>query len=231
LHLNFDGDAKDSSGKENQAFIYGTTWADGYANIDIKVGLAGTLLKKVALVNSTDGTFTIPAITVPSIVGQYNFYLQVRTGNQIYNQTTIIIVDRLKIIEGGVTESSTIMGEAQTIWFKAVYEFNDFEFNDTFGTLFTNGYAMKWSEDNRRWELEYSSIVLGTVTFRVTGFTERKYGLTDMNDSVGPQSMVVYARVNPVSWINVLLLGMVAIFSLLGIFGFKIEKVFSDAKS
>jgi len=233
LYLSFDGDVKDRSGKEHQCVIQGTNyaWTDGYANVNIIVELNGTIKKVTSLVNSTSGWFSVP-LTSEDAVGRYCYRVYPMTsGSKGASQTLCIIVDRLKIVEGGITATSAVIGEAQTVWFKATYEFDGSEFTGEHGVLFLNGTAMKWSDTKGRWESTFNPVVPGDVTLKVTGVIDRRYGLTNMYNEVGFISISVGARVNPISWVNVLLLGIVAIFSLLGIFGFKIEKVIARQES
>ncbi len=203
LYLNFDGDTLDRSGQWNHGTNYGATWTNGYANINVKIELQGLLKGTVAVVNSTSGTFTIP-VMAESNPGQYYYtvYATTPAGNTRQNQTLSIIVDRVKIIEGGTTQSSVCIGETQIIWFKAIYEFDNSEFNESCGRLYLNGSAMKWSATNKRWEYEYTPDTLGPKTFQITSVLDTKHGLTCINDVAGVQTITVHTRwYEPIVWL------------------------------
>lgn len=358
LHLNFDGNTQDSSGQGNHGTFYRATWTNGYANININIELGGTLKKTVALVNSTNGAFTISSVIGENNVGIYNYniYAIDTTGqNTVQNQTIPVIVDKLKItlsvmddridvgstlghawtgvyeydgtvfegsiilndtltkddvgkygyevaniidpvynlttfttnsfyiifdrvnitisisddhinigdsaslawigvyqydgttfagsityndtlikntvgkygytiqnisdpisrlntftsnsvysiwdsikiVEGGVTQSSAYLGETETFWFKAVFEFDNVKFDETKGTLYLNESAMKWSTNNDRWEYTYTTDLPGAKTFKVTGVFDTQYGLTAINDVVGAQTITWKLKPKP----------------------------------
>ena len=93
-----------------------------------------------------------------------------------------MIFDRVKILDGGVTKALPRVGETSTVWFKAVYEFDDEPFDGTKGTLHLNGSAMTWSATNERWEYACSLEAPGQKTFEVSGVFDSQYGLTAIND-------------------------------------------------
>ena len=101
LHLNFDGDCRDSSGQENHGTNNGASWMDGLANVNVKVELGGTLKQMVAIINSTDGSFVIPNVVAESADGQYTYNLYTTTahGNSVQNKTINVLVERPKWYE------------------------------------------------------------------------------------------------------------------------------------
>jgi len=101
------------------------------------------------------------------------------------------IWDRVKIVEGGVSRETVKLGEPVTIWFNAEYEYDSELFNGSKGVLYVNGEPMEWSLTNSRWEKEYSWEEPGTITVKVTGIRDDKYGLTVYNDAVGPLSITI----------------------------------------
>jgi len=102
--------------------------------------------------------------------------------------------DRIIIFERGVTPSSVDVGEWVTIWFKAAYEYDNENF---YGLLFVNGSATSYSDTNERWEYSYKATTLGTITFEVTGASDKRYGLKTVNDVAGAQAVTVKA---PFPW-------------------------------
>ena len=95
-----------------------------------------------------------------------------------------VILDRVVIVEGGVSRSSTSVGEAETVWFKAVYEYDSEVFDGSKGVLYVNGEPMEWSFERGRWEREYASDAPQRVSFRITGVEDEKYGLTTIKNAV-----------------------------------------------
>jgi hypothetical protein len=96
--------------------------------------------------------------------------------------------DRIKIIDGGVSSAKTNVTKTVTVWLKVVYEHDNEPFN--FGVLYVNGSTMAWSPTNARWEANFSYGMSGGRTFRVSGVSDSRYGLTVLNDTVGALSAV-----------------------------------------
>jgi len=122
--------------------------------------------------------YRVTSITDPA------YGLTLFTTNELY-----CIWDTIKIVEGGVTRSSAYLGEAVTIWFKALYEFDNVKFDETKGTLYLNGSPMKWSTSKDRWEYNYTTDTSGPKTFKVSGVLDTQWGLTGINDVVGTQTI------------------------------------------
>ena len=226
LNLPLDGDIKDTSIELNHVVIQGSnwTWTDGYADVKVVVELNGVIKQVGSLVNSTNGLFSVSQLSQDS-AGWYCYRVYPIAGKQGLSQTTCIVADRLKIVEGGISASSADIGETRIVWFKAVYESDNSIFNGDSGVLFLNGSAMKWSASSECWIFDIDSAVPGTENFGVTGFFDRTYGLTTINDVVGFQGVTVKEHANPFSWTNMLLLGLLVVFSSIGVFGFRIRKV------
>ncbi len=195
LYLDFDGDVG-NSGK-----IHGSTWTDGYANIEVKVELEGALKQTVSLVNTTNGAFVIPSVTAESNVGKYDYTIY--TENALENQTVSVIVDRIKITKGATDKISVLfVGEEQTLWFIAVYEFDNSTFDGTCGMLYMNGSAMEWSLENERWEYKYVPDAPGVKNYSITGVLDMKYGLSVINDVAGTQTITVHTHwYEPIVWL------------------------------
>ncbi|MCW3995066.1 MAG: DUF2341 domain-containing protein [Candidatus Bathyarchaeota archaeon] len=102
-----------------------------------------------------------------------------------------IIWDRIKIIDGGLTNTSVSLGDRSTVWFKAAYEYDSSTFNNANGVLQVNASAMTWSSANSRWEYSYLASAPGTVALKVSSVTDNQFGLTKINDVVGAQFLMV----------------------------------------
>ncbi len=141
-----------------------------------------------------DGVVTLNDTLTKSEVGLYGYTAQ-SIGGGSYNITVFesnsawVIFDAIKIVEGGVSKTQTNLNQEETVWFKAIYEYDAIVFDGTKGTLYVNGSAMTWSSTNNRWEHTYSFQTAGTRTFQVSGVYDKKYALTAINDAVGAQSI------------------------------------------
>jgi hypothetical protein len=108
-------------------------------------------------------------------------------------QSPSIVWDQIKIIDGGVTKESAMQGETATIWFKALYEYDNSAFNDTNGVLYVNGSAMVWSTTNSRWEHNDVATSIGIRVFMISGVYDRSYNLIVINDKIGPQTINIWS--------------------------------------
>ena len=114
------------------------------------------------------------------------------SGVTAYTQTALnpgIIWDRVQIVEGGVSSALTNISHTETVWFRAVYEYDNVTFDDSKGTLYVNGTAMAWSSSNNRWEKSFSFDTPGLRTFKISGVSDTQYSLTSINDEAGAQSI------------------------------------------
>jgi len=100
-----------------------------------------------------------------------------------------IVWDTIIIFDKGSSASDISIGESVTVWFKAEYEYNNESFS---GLLWINGSAASYSDANKRWEYQYTATNPGTVTFEVTGVSDRKYGLKTLNNVIGFQQVNVH---------------------------------------
>jgi hypothetical protein len=94
--------------------------------------------------------------------------------------------DRVKIIEVGATQKTVKANEPSTIWYKAVYEYDNEVFDGSKGSLYVNDQSLIWSSTNQRWEKEFTFTQPSSTSFKVTGMQENKYGLTTLNDVTSP---------------------------------------------
>jgi len=108
-------------------------------------------------------------------------------------QTPSIVWDRITIIDGGVSKESLMLGEKATVWFKALYEYDNDVFDGTNGVLYVNDSAMSWSTTNNRWEYNYVATTPGSKAFIISGATDNSYSLTVINDTIGAQTINVWS--------------------------------------
>jgi endonuclease YncB( thermonuclease family) len=107
----------------------------------------------------------------------------------------LVIWDRVMIIRGGVSNQLTKPGIMDTVWFKAVYEYDNSSFAGEamiygdVNRLFVNGVPMVWSSSDKAWTHSAKLDDNGKVTFEVTGVEDMQYKLTKFIDVVGPQSI------------------------------------------
>jgi hypothetical protein len=137
-------------------------------------------------------TFTVTSSTVSQTASAWAVNAVNCSGVTAYTQTAdiqTIIWDKIMIVDGGLTKNSIAQGETVTVWFKAVYEYDNTTFNT--GVLYVNGSALTWSMADNRWEYSFTAASLGTVSFRITGATDSLYGITAINDTTGAKTLTV----------------------------------------
>jgi len=118
------------------------------------------------------------------------------SGVTTYVQTTqppSIIWDRIKITDGGITKDSATLGETVTVWFKAIYEYDQEILSGTKGILYVNGSEMLWSTLSNRWEYTRKVATLGSEMLVISGVEDNSYNLTSINDPIGPQTVGVWS--------------------------------------
>jgi len=106
-------------------------------------------------------------------------------------QAPSIVWDQIKIIEGDTTKEFLTLGETATIWFKAIYEYDNTVFTSASGILSLNRSAMTWSATNTRWEYTCTATAIGTASFTISGVYDESHGLTMVNDTIGSQTIYV----------------------------------------
>jgi hypothetical protein len=108
-------------------------------------------------------------------------------------QNPSIIWDRIKIGDGGISKGSVMLGEKVTVWFKALYEYDNDTFDGANGVLYLNGFPMLWSTTNNQWQYDYTATTFGTKTFIISGVSDSSYNLTAINDNIGAQTLDVWS--------------------------------------
>jgi hypothetical protein len=108
-------------------------------------------------------------------------------------QNPSIIWDRINISDEGTSKGLVMLGEKVTVWFKALYEYDNDTFDGANGVLYLNGSAMLWSTTNNRWQYDYTATTLGTKTFIISGVSDSSYNLTVINDNIGAQTLDVWS--------------------------------------
>jgi len=109
--------------------------------------------------------------------------------NSFVSNSVSCLWDRIKIVDGGVSRNETAMRMTETIWFKAVYEYDNEVFDGSKGILYINDEPLDFSFENDRWEKNVISNEPDTRVFKVTGVKDDKYGLSFFNDIVSPQAI------------------------------------------
>ncbi len=145
--------------------------------------------------NETPGGVAFLNDTFPKDrVGRYNYRVigvldsKDRLCRSISNNFEVIF-DQVTIVDGGVSRKSNYIGRSETVWFKAVYEYDSEVFDGSKGLLYVNREPMEWSSERGRWEKEYTSNSPQKVLFKVTGIADDKYGLKTFNNTVVPPSI------------------------------------------
>jgi hypothetical protein len=154
------------------------------------------------------GTATYNDTLTRNTVGKYG-YMVSSISDPMYGLTTFTsneifcVWDRVKIVEGGVSNAFTNINQNEKVWFRAVYDYDNVSFDNTKGTLYVNGTVMAWSSSDNRWEKSFSFDTEGLRTFKVSGVSDTQYGLTSINDEAGAQS---------ITWIELLMVTSLSIF-------------------
>ena|GEM_PF-1566930 len=133
-----------------------------------------------------------------------------------------IIWDRVKIVDGNVSRAETKVTETETVWFKAVYEYDSAVFDGTKGTLYVNASAMTWSASKGRWEHNYTFNTSGKRAFKISSVNDSQYNLTVVNDAVGAQS-ITWKQPSQLPWVFILVISVAAVV-ILAIYFVKAKK-------
>jgi hypothetical protein len=107
-----------------------------------------------------------------------------------WSATRLIIVDRLNIILKGVTANRVDVGASVFIYFKAIREYDDSLFDGTKGTVYINGSAATWDEENKYWKLGVTQNSVGLREYEVSSITDTEHHITAINDIVGMQQVI-----------------------------------------
>ena len=125
--------------------------------------------------------------TLPSTVGLYYWRVKTWDNQDVggdWSEARSIIVDRIKIIAGGVVNFTVDVDVGGKIWYSAVYEYDNSAFDDSCGVLYVNGFEMTW--DGQKWVYTFPYSTEGNqMTFHITGVLDNQYGLAEINNQVG----------------------------------------------
>jgi len=186
LYHDLDGDSRDESGNSNHGTNYGAVWTDGYANIDVKVELGHMLMQSVSMINSSDGSFTIP-ITAENKVGQYNYNVYTTTDkNSVQNQTVEVIVDRFKVISISADDDRRNVDTSVTLNVTIHYEYDDTVIIT--GSFTLNGLTLSHQGSGMWQTTDYKDAVQAFTYDSVNGSRDI-YGLSAVN--MNNQSLTV----------------------------------------
>jgi len=138
-----------------------------------------------------EGRITLNDTTTKNEVGRYVFTVasisDEKYGLTAFSSNTIdCIWDRIVIVDGGVSRGITSIGNMETVWFKALYEYDKEEFTGEDGVLYVNCEPMIWSSHDKVWKYTAVREEPGSIIFEITGADDRRYGLRVIQDLVGP---------------------------------------------
>jgi len=99
------------------------------------------------------------------------------------------IWDRIEIIAAGVSDSQVEVNQIASVWFIAIYRYQNTVFKGWNGTLYVNNETLVWNPDTEVWTKNFSYDTPGTRTLSVTAVDDETHGLTKIKDDVGPQNI------------------------------------------
>jgi parallel beta-helix repeat protein len=105
------------------------------------------------------------------------------------SNTVSCIWDRIEIIAAGVSDSQVEVNQIATVWFIAIYRYQNTVFKGSNGTLYVNNESLVWNPDTEVWARNFRYDTPGTRTFSVTAVDDETHGLTKIKDDVGPQNI------------------------------------------
>jgi len=100
-----------------------------------------------------------------------------------------VVWDRIEIIAAGTSDSQLDVNQTATVWFIAVYRYENKVFKGGNGTLYVNNDSLVWNPDTEVWAKYPRYDTPGTRTFEVTAVDDQVHGLTVIRDDVGPQNI------------------------------------------
>jgi hypothetical protein len=150
--------------------------------------------------NPFQGKANISGLTKSQNIMKSNFTCESIQDNKygltVFKSNQVCCVwDRVKITQGGASNSLTKPGSMESVWFKAVYESSGEEFTGEvtsdggINKIFANGIPMTWSSFDRVWKYSTKLDDNGKLTFEVTGVEDTQYKLTKFVDAAGSQSI------------------------------------------
>lgn len=137
-----------------------------------------------------DGQINLNYLARFNDVGQYNI-TAVSISDQRYNLTAFtsntlsLIFDSIRIVDGGSSKQTANVRDTETVWFRAVYEYDGKGFTGEDDILYVNNKSMTWSPIDSRWEYGATSNEAGVAEFKVTGVDDETYGLTSIENDFG----------------------------------------------
>lgn len=137
-----------------------------------------------------DGQIKVNYSARVNSVGRYNI-TAVSISDQRYNLTAFtsntlsLIFDSIKITDGGASKQIANVRDTETVWFRAIYEYDGKDFTGEDGVLYVNNRSTTWSPANGRWEYSATSNEAGVTEFSVTGVDDKTYGLTSIENDFG----------------------------------------------
>lgn len=180
----------------------------------IDVGSSAILKWNESVYEFDNSSFTgapyINDTLIKDAVGKYYFTASGITDSKygltkFQSNVVACVWDRIKIIGGGTSQQTALVGNSEQVWFIAIYEYDNMLLKGPNGTLFLNTYVinqssrgwqlgtsnepMEWSAQNDRWEKSYTFGTQGSRRFTVSKVEDNVYNLTAINDVVGPSDV------------------------------------------
>ena len=100
-----------------------------------------------------------------------------------------IVFDQVEIYEGGISNALTLLGDSETVWFKAQYEYDSELFSDDYGKLWINGDQASWNNEDERWEITIVQDQDTSIDFEVTKIEENRFDLSNINRNAPIQTI------------------------------------------
>jgi len=159
------------------------------SGITAKIELDGVEKGSTTTIDA-NGQFSI-SLTAESSVAVYSYNVYVVTDeNSVQNQTVTVIVDRLKVVLKGASDTRDDIGDTVRVYFKVTREYDGALFDSTKGTVYINGTAATWNSVNKYWYIDVSQSTVGAWKYVVSSITDNEYGITTINDVVGAQQVI-----------------------------------------
>jgi hypothetical protein len=131
--------------------------------------------------------------TLPNTVAL--FYWRVKTWDNRdaegeWSVTQPIVVDKLKILSKGTTDNRTDIQKSVFVYFNIAREYDNASFSGTEGTVYINGSAATWDEENKYWGLSVTQNSVGESKYHVSNITDTEHFTTTTNDTAGMQQVI-----------------------------------------
>lgn len=130
---------------------------------------------------------------LPGMVGI--FYWRVKTWDSQDNEGDWsdyqpIIVDRLFVVNKGVTAGRTDIGNTVTVYFEVKREFDGSTFDGADGLVYINQTAAVWNEQNCLWEMNVTQNSVSEWCYCVSSIIDVEFNIETINNVAGEQKII-----------------------------------------